>query len=152
METLFKTILLARIQSLEPGTHLAAKVAEILGVLRDLHLLDNLTQAGTVAGTDPNLLRALGLWRQPQTKDTCQNLQVGYLHVFQDIAPVARPLLPFSTMPLAPRVSPMRTIPLAPPFREYDAKGGSPQKMPHTRTNIVGGQEEARSIVHHECS
>ncbi len=45
--------------------YLAAKVAEILGVLADLHLLDDLPQAGAVAGAiladDPDLLGALGL-------------------------------------------------------------------------------------------
>ena len=47
------------------STCLSAEIAEVLGVLRDLHLLDDLSQAGTVSGTilsdDPDFLGALGL-------------------------------------------------------------------------------------------
>lgn len=46
-------------------THLAAEGASVLAVLRDFHLLDHLTQRGTITGTiftnDSNLLGALGL-------------------------------------------------------------------------------------------
>ena len=46
-------------------SHLSAEVAEVLSVLRDLHLLDGLTEGGTVTGTvladDSDLLGALGL-------------------------------------------------------------------------------------------
>lgn len=45
--------------------HLAAEMAEILGVLADLHLLDDLTETRTIASTilpdNADLLRALGL-------------------------------------------------------------------------------------------
>ena len=48
-----------------PNTHLAAKRAHILGVLRDLHLLDGLTErraiAGAVLANDADLLRAFSL-------------------------------------------------------------------------------------------
>ena len=46
-------------------TRLSAEVAEILGMLADLHLLDDLSQRGTIAGAiladDAHLLGALGL-------------------------------------------------------------------------------------------
>jgi hypothetical protein len=46
-------------------THLAAEMAGILGVLCDLHLLDRLTEGGTIPGTvlpdNSNLLGPLGL-------------------------------------------------------------------------------------------
>jgi len=46
-------------------THLAAEGASVLAVLGDFHLLDHLTQGGTITGTiftnDSNLLGALGL-------------------------------------------------------------------------------------------
>jgi hypothetical protein len=46
-------------------THLATEGAEELGMLRDLHLLDDLTQGRTIArpvlAGDPDLLRALRL-------------------------------------------------------------------------------------------
>lgn len=51
--------------ALRPAAHLAAELARVLGVLADLHLLDDFTQAGTVAGAiladDADLLGALGL-------------------------------------------------------------------------------------------
>ena len=47
------------------STCLSTEIAEVLGVLRDLHLFDDLSQAGTVSGTilsdDPDFLGALGL-------------------------------------------------------------------------------------------
>jgi hypothetical protein len=49
----------------ERKSYLSTEVAEVLRVLADLHLLDNLTQTGTIASTvladDPHLLRAFGL-------------------------------------------------------------------------------------------
>lgn len=51
-------------------THLSAERASVLAVLGDFHLLDHLTQRGTITGTiftnDSNLLGALGL--QTNTK------------------------------------------------------------------------------------
>lgn len=48
--------------------YLAAERAGIFAVLRDFHLLDHLTQRGTITGTiftnDSNLLGALGLIRK----------------------------------------------------------------------------------------
>lgn len=56
----------ARLTPTAPAPHLAAELASVLGVLADLHLLDDLTKAGTIAGTvlahNPNLLCTLGLW------------------------------------------------------------------------------------------
>jgi len=46
-------------------THLSAEGASVLAVLGDFHLLDHLTEGGTITGTiftnDSNLLGALGL-------------------------------------------------------------------------------------------
>lgn len=50
------------------AAYLATEGAEVLGVLRHIHLLDNLTQRGTIAGAvlagDAHLLRALRLHQQ----------------------------------------------------------------------------------------
>lgn len=53
--------------------HLAAEGAEVLGMLRDFHLLDDLTQGSTIAcavlACDPNLLRPLRLHSKPMFKE-----------------------------------------------------------------------------------
>lgn len=52
----------------ENCSYLSAEVAEVLGVLGDLHLLDGLTEGGTVTGAvladDSDLLGALGLEKE----------------------------------------------------------------------------------------
>ena len=66
MHTIFPWGLL-RVPAIPP--HLAAEVAEVLGMLADLHLLDDLTQGGTVPravlADNADLLGALGLHARP---------------------------------------------------------------------------------------
>ena len=83
--------------------HLSAEIAEVLGVLADLHLLDDLTQASTIAGTiladDPNLLGALGLRSRPtenRVRMTIRAMQICFTLPCIDCTvsrQMARPLL-----------------------------------------------------------
>jgi hypothetical protein len=65
-----------QLQLLLLAAHLAAELAEVLGVLADLHLLDLLTETRSIASSvlahNANLLGALRLQQQRQQLQQCQ--------------------------------------------------------------------------------